>query len=201
MKRIISIILIVGILGGIIFFAVKSYNKNDGNLNVIGLPSINSEESEEVFGVEPVVVGEVKKVDDTTNTFIHKGYNFTLNFPASMTASNFREGAGEQIQFQGTGGDWFQIYVTMWDEDGDITTARIKKDIPDIVINSPQNVIIGPKQIDGVGPHALIFFSKDSGLGETREVWFVQNGYLYQVTSKKSFDLKLGQVLSTINFN
>lgn len=201
MKKIISIILILGIIGGIIFFSVKYYNKKDGGPSVMGLPTMITETGEEVFVEEPVVAPEIKKVNATTNTFIHKGYNFTLNYPSNMTASNFREGGGEQIQFQGEGADWFQIFVTVWDEPGDITVARIKQDIPDIVITTPQKAIIGPRQKEGVGPHALIFFSKDSGLGETREVWFVSGGYLYQVTSRKSFDLKLGQILSTLSFN
>lgn len=201
MKKIISIVLIFGVIGGIIFFGIKYYKKNSGGLNVIGLPTYSSGDKEHLEKEESVIPVEVKKIDESNNTFVHKGYGFTLNFPSNMTASNFREGGGEQVQFQGDKGEWFQIYVTSWDEEGNITAERIKKDIPDIVILNPQNVILGPKQKEGIGPHALIFFSKDSGLGETREVWFVHGGHLFQVTSKKIFDLKLGQILSTLVFN
>ncbi len=151
--------------------------------------------------VEDVVAPEIKTVDVSTNTFIHKKYNFSFNYPSEFKTSNFNEGGGEQILFNSINGDWFQIYITPWDEEETITSERIKKDLPSMVINSPQNAILGPRQKDGVGPHALIFFSKDSSLGETREVWYVMNGSLYQITTYKRLDAMIGKVLSTLVFN
>ncbi len=72
---------------------------------------------------------------------------------------------------------------------------------PDIVINNAQNVILGPRKKVGVGPRALILFSKDSSLGDTREVWFVMNGNLYQITTYKRLDTMIGKILSTLVFN
>lgn len=184
---------------------------------VFGLIKFSEERNDELsFAVDEVVPGEIKKVDADTNTFIHKGYGFSLNFPSNMTASNFREGEGEQVLFQGDNGDWFQIYITPWDEGKTITPERIKQDLPDIVIKDPQTVIIGPRQKEGIGPNAIIFFSKDSNLGETREIWFVypdlsrassrEQGrgvasFLYQITTYKRLDVMLGVVLSTLTFN
>ena len=190
-------ILVLVIVLVIIFLFVKFSKNNNGGITEDLIIDDDKTSSNVVEGVIP---GEVKKVDEKTNAFIHKQYGFSLDYPSNMKASNFKEGDGEQIIFQGSNGDWFQMYITPWDEEGDITSARIKKDLPDILIKDPQNVIIGPKQKEGVGPHALIFWSYDSGLGDTREVWFVQNGNLYQVTTYKKLDLMLGQILSTLTF-
>ena len=83
-----------------------------------------------------------------------------------------------------------------FDEPGPITPLRIEKDIPDIVIESPQEVLIGKdKKIQ-----ALIFFSKNESLGRTREVWFVRNGNLYQLTAYADLDGLIGPVLETLKF-
>jgi len=175
-------------------------------INSIGEVLVNEDKTS--FSKDEVIPGEIQEVDEDTNTFIHKQYGFSLNYPSSLTVSNFREGDGELVLFQGDNGDWLQIYIMPWDEEGDITVERIKEDLPDLLILDPQRVIIGPKQKEGIGPNALIFFSQDSGLGETREVWFIYPepsrgaaSYLYQVTTYKRLDSVIGTVLSTLNFD
>ena len=186
--------IIIGII--IIALAVFAFIK------FFGKESQNTQNTQEtgVVVVNDVVPGEVKKLDEENNTFIHKGYGFSLNFPINMTASNFKEGDGEQIIFQGDNGDWFQMYVSPWDEDEDISVARIKQDLPELVISNPQRVVLGPKQAEGIGPNALIFYSQDSGLGETREIWFIYESNLYQVTTYKRLDAMVGKILSTLEF-
>lgn len=197
MRKKIFIILGLLLLGFMIFKYIPKVRPVD---NVIDIKSISENDEQNAGNLEPVVEPDIKKIDDSTNTYVHKKYNFTFNFPSNLKTSNFNEGDGEQIQFREAKGDWFQIYITPWDEGDTITPERIKKDIPDIVIKEPQHVIIGPGQKDGVGPHALIFLSKDSSLGETREVWFAMNGNLYQITTYKRLDALVGEVLSTLVF-
>lgn len=197
MKKMILIIVGVLVIGGVIFSFYK-FSKN-GKLSTVELGV--TETVDETEPIEEVVPPEIKKVDSSINTYVHKKYNFTFNFPSEYKTSNFNEGAGEQILFNASKGDWFQIYITPWDEGEIVTPERVKKDLPDIVIKEPQQVILGPTQKDGVGPHALIFFSKDSSLGETREIWFVENGSLYQITTYKRLDAVIGNVLSTLVFN
>lgn len=196
MKKIIIFLVLAGLAGGVFFFLKP---------NPMSLTTLNNTESSNDTEPEAisndVIPGEIKKVDSETNMFVHKGYGFSVEFPKGMTATNFIEGDGEQILFQDDSKKmWFQMYVTPWDETDDISVARIRKDLPNIVIKEPQTVIIGPKQKEGIGPKALIFFSTDSGLGETREVWFVQDGNLYQITTYKRLDAVIGQILSTLAF-
>ena len=185
-KKIIIGIIIIALA---VFAFIKFFGKESQDKQETGAVVVND-----------VVPGEVKKLDEENNTFIHKGYGFSLNFPINMTASNFKEGDGEQIIFQGDNGDWFQMYVSPWDEDEDISVARIKQDLPELVISNPQRVVLGPKQAEGIGPNALIFYSKDSGLGDTREIWFIYESNLYQATTYKRLDAMVGQILSTLDF-
>jgi hypothetical protein len=190
--KIIIILFVLIIVGG---FAYLKYPKNTiQKTNEIPV----QEESQ--AQIDDIVPGEIKNVNESYNTFTHKKYGFSFEYPSNMSASNFAEGEGEQVVFQGDNKDWFQIYITPWDENGDITVNRIKKDLPDILISDPQTVILGPKQKEGIGPKALIFWSKDSGLGDTREVWFVYEGNLYQLTTYKRLDQMVGKVLSTLTF-
>ena len=203
MCKLIKIIIGIIIITLAVFAFIKFYGNKDQDTQ-------NTQETGVVV-VNDVVAGEVKKLDEENNTFIHKGYGFSLNFPINMTASNFKEGDGEQIIFQGDNGspagEWFQMYVSPWDEDEDITVARIKQDLPEIMITDPKRVVLGPKQAEGIGPNALIFYSQDSGLGDTREIWFIYPepgrgvySYLYQVTTYKRLDAMIGKILSTLSF-
>jgi hypothetical protein len=195
MKKILILIGVVVIT--VWLFGFKKAGQDVSTDNDGGETSVNA--TDEVVDVVP---GEIQKVDENNNTFVHRQYGFSLVYPASMTASNFREGDGEMILFQDSkNGDWFQIYITPWDEEADVSVERIKQDMPDLLIDSPQTVLLGPKQKEGIGPRALIFWSRDSGLGDTREVWFVQNGNLYHITTSKKLDTMLGKVLSTVVFN
>ncbi len=194
--KIVFILIGLAVLGGIVFSFYK-FSKNGGITPPIG---VALEQDVVKESLPEVATPEIKKVDSETNTFTHTKYNFSFNYPSNLKTSNFSEGGGEQVLFQGKD-VWFQVYITSWDEEGGITATRIKKDLPNITIVSPQQVILGPRQKDGIGPKAIIFFSKDSSLGETREIWFVENGNLYQITTYKRLDTMIGQVLSTLVFN
>jgi hypothetical protein len=196
MKKVSWFIIILFIISVIIFSFIK-FNKN-GKLDSDNLNKQNIIDESNI-SLDEVIFPDIKKVSDSLNTYYHKKYNFSFDYPSTFKTSNFIEGDGEQIQFQSDSGDWFQIYVTPWDEADIITPERIKKDLPSIVIKEPQQVIIGPKQKDGIGPHALIFYSKD-GFTETREIWFVENGYLFQITTYKRLDSVIGSILSTLVF-
>lgn len=196
-KNLLILIIITLFFGAGLYFL--NFDKN-GDLNSSGIDDSNFSLDTDVSKLEEVVAPNIEKINDSLNTYIHKKYNFSFDYPSSFKTSNFMEGEGEQIQFHSPNGDWFQIYITPWDEGENITPERIKKDLPKILINNPQQVVLGPKQKDGVGARALIFFSRDESLGDTREVWFVVNGYLYQITTYKKLDTVVGKVLSTLVF-
>jgi hypothetical protein len=54
------------------------------------------------------------------------------------------------------------------------------------------------KEMDGA--RGTMFFSSYPRLNDTREVWFIHGGYLYEVTTFKQLDSWLGQIMQTWKF-
>ena len=137
-------------------------------------------------------------------------YGFSFEYPEEMNITNFEEAGGDIIFLQDTNKTQspetqnigFQVFVMPFDETGPITPARIKRDLPQMVVYEPRNVIIGKDRFP-----ALIFFAEDSGFGRSREVWFVYptepypNGnYLYQVSTYAGLDAMIGRVMESWRF-
>ena len=96
-------------------------------------------------------------------------------------------------------GNSFQIFITPFDENGPITPERIKKDLPNAVVENPTPVKVA-------GAQALSFVGAGDGF-KTAEVWFVwppepyPNGnYLYQITSRLEDAALIENILKTWRF-
>ncbi len=152
-----------------------------------------------------------------SKTYYNKELGIYFNYPEGFNVSGFAEGdAGYTILAQKPNAkESFQIFVSDFDEPGPITPERVKKDVPDMVIEDPKQVLIGmfstssnnnnfsssgvEKLPSGKIP-ALIFFGKSESLGRTREVWFVHSGKLYQLTTYADLDSLIGPILETLRF-
>jgi hypothetical protein len=86
----------------------------------------------------------------------------------------------------------FQIYAIPYSGDH-IDDARFKLDQPSGVIKDPLDVMI-----DGV--RGTMFFGQNAIMGDTREVWFIRKGFLYEVTTYKQLDEWLGEIMKTWKF-
>ena len=140
--------------------------------------------------------------------FTHPLYGFSVEYPEELDITTFDEGeGGETIIFQSREDEsveleekvGFQIFVSPFEEDSVLTLERIREDLPFAIIEEPVEVIIGKKT--GIDIQALVFWSEDPAIGRTREVWFVHDNYLYEVTSFAHLDTLLAGILSTWNFN
>ena len=118
-------------------------------------------------------------------------YRFALLYPANLSVQEFDEGGGARtIIFQNEQvAQGFQIFVVPYSAT-QVSTQRFKADQPSGVIEEPHNIAID-------GAFATIFFGKDALLGETREVWFIHAGYLFEVTTPKVLDDWLGTIMQT----
>lgn len=71
----------------------------------------------------------------------------------------------------------FQIFIVPYNGTV-ITPERFKKDVPSGVIKDKEETQIGDS-----GVKAITFHSYDKILGATREVWFIKDGYLFEITT------------------
>ncbi len=93
-------------------------------------------------------------------------------------------------------GNGIQIVITQLGEDIKILDeARIRADLPDLLIEQPQMVAVGG------GNTGLAFKSNNPAFGgASREVWFVKNSNLYQIVTYDRLQPLLSAVFSTFTF-
>ena len=125
--------------------------------------------------------------------FKSEPFRFALIIPEKMSVGEFAEsGDARTYVFSGVDTPSFQIYVTPYGKDI-IDAERFKLDQPSGVILEQQEVSIG-------GVRAVAFFGKNDVMGETREVWFVREGLLYEVTTEKENDAWLSAMMAQWQF-
>jgi hypothetical protein len=126
--------------------------------------------------------------------YYNEHYHFALFYPSNLTVSNFDEGGGAMsLSFQNVeAGQGFQIFVVPYNA-SQVTPAQFKKDEPSGVRQGAHDVMID-------GATAASFYSTDTALGETAEIWFIHGGYLFEVTTLKPLAAWLSEIMSTWQF-
>lgn len=136
-------------------------------------------------------------------TYADDVYDFSFKHPDGFSALKMPDAGGDLILVQGPADKTFQVFVSPFDEPAsELTSDRIKFDLPDMEVINPEQIAIG-----GEGIPALMFNSKHESLGDTREVWFVwppdplpHGNYLYQISAYANLDAFLGPILETWRF-
>ena len=110
-------------------------------------------------------------------TYKNAKYNFSFEYPKGFSAAEFVEReATDVILIQNTETQrGFQIAISPFGGPDLITPEMILKDIPEMKINKPENTTSN-------GIRALEFLSDDGGASKA-EIWFIRQGYLYQITA------------------
>lgn len=141
-----------------------------------------------------VVLGWSRTPPDGSTTYRSERYHFELFHPKALSVQEFDEGGGAQtITFQDlAGGQGFQIFIVPYGE-SQVSQDRFKRDIPSGIRTDMTNITID-------GATGAAFYSKDALLGDTREVWFIHDGHLFEVTAPKSLDHWLGEIMLTWRF-
>lgn len=189
--KIIRILSVIALVGAAVWFFSSRSPEIVKSLNFFSGSAEPSQDQQPVS----VPVGDVSAV------YTHPTYGFSFRYPEGFTVNSFSDESGETIlvQKEGRVKEGFQIFISEFDEPGPITPERIHIDVPNMVVEEPQEVMIGGSG-QGLGVRALVFFSHDPSLGRTREVWFVHGGYLYQVTARAEFDAELSKIMATFRF-
>jgi hypothetical protein len=196
-----AIFLIIG--AGIYFFIAAGRNSELIEAQDTSAPSSGAIEMGTSALMLPSNVSVPKPASETTPTTVAAGdmrsyentkFHFRLSFPKNLSVREFTEAGGEltvTLSDEATG-EGFQIFATPY-KSSQITTDRFRLDEPSGVYNSPVDVFV-----DGV--RATMFFGSNTIMGDTREVWFIRKGYLYEVTTYKELDEWLGQIMQTWKF-
>lgn len=132
----------------------------------------------------------------TTPAFSYSSaqYHFSLTYPAALQIETYTEQSGAQtITFEAPASEeGFQVYIQAY-SGSQVTSQQFAQDEPSGVIQDQTNVVID-------GTPAVMFFGNNSSMGDTREVWFIHGGYLYEVTTYKALDTWLAQIMNTWKF-
>jgi hypothetical protein len=116
-------------------------------------------------------------VPDGYIQYRNEKYQFSFyHSPEGVVHQYEEEGGAQTVTLEDRErGRGLQIFVVPYSE-STISEERFRMDVPSRVRNDVENT-----QVDGV--QAVTFRSKDASLGDTREVWFIHKGYLYEVTT------------------
>lgn len=184
MKHPVLFLVIAFVFGAIVGYVVATYLKPTTVGSVDPLQNVTRLS-------EGVIVGK----NATTKTFTHSLIGFSLEYPSDLEVAEFDEGQGARtILFQKPGEQHgFQMFIVPYQGDT-ISPERIAKDIPSRVLKDPVEVILGENT------RATVFWSESPTIGQTREVWFIRNGYLFEITTYAEMDTWLAGILSTIQF-
>lgn len=121
-------------------------------------------------------------------------HHFSILYPKELKAQFFDEkNSTITVTFETSSQDkGFQIFATPYNLP-QVSQERFAMDVPSGVMLEPTEVLVG-------GAPAMMFFSTDALMGETREVWFIHNSILYEITTQKANDAWLSQIMKSWEF-
>ena len=150
----------------------------------------------EVFTVRTDIleVSEVREVPVGLQEYQSILYKFSLLYSQEFEVKEISEGEGAvTIVFQDVKeGKGFQIFILPYIL-AQVSEERFKKDIQSGVRTDSVDITID-------GAIGASFVSKDATLGETREIWFINNNFLYEVTTLKPLETQLFEIMQTWSF-
>jgi len=129
--------------------------------------------------------------------YTNSDYHFSLRMPEGFHAGELpNDAGGKTIILQDTSGQGVQIYVSPYPDDIKVLTMDdVRGNIPDMQVSDAQEVDIG-NNYKGVA-----FLSDNEAFdGASREVWFVFNKNLYQISTYARFDPLLKEMFGAWKF-
>jgi len=133
-------------------------------------------------------------IPDGWREYRNSTYRFSLLHPQALEVKEYpEEGNAMTITFQDIKKkEGFQLFIVPYQEP-QVSEERFKKDIPSGVRIDLTNITVDSAT-------GAAFYSSNVALGETREVWFIHGGYLYEVTTLKLLDAWMDEIIQTWKF-
>ncbi len=201
-----SVALILLAAAGVYFRQGGGGESDNGAGETVGEPAARQADTPERGEVKEVQGGQAKR-------YVSEPYGFSFQVPSDFSLGEFDEAGGRLVLVQapsagsgqGTGGQddpsstsgpTFQVFITAWDEpEQSLTPERIREDVPDLVIRRPEAL-----SMEGGSRQALTFVGESERFGTTREVWMVNDGWLFQVITSAENQKALSKILNTWQF-
>lgn len=178
----ISCICVVLCIGALVFFTQR---KKD-----VAQPAVISLE-QEVTVTKPFFAPQ--QLANGNKFYLNRLLKFSVVYPGNLDVQEYGQGNTSTIVFEDVSTqEGFQVFVVPYEEQV-VSDERFKMDVPSGVMKDPVDILV-----DGV--RATMFFSHNSLLGETREVWFIKDGFLYEVTARKDLDGWLSEIIRNWKF-
>src|SRR3989338_6495017 len=181
-KFIAIIVVLIAVAAGVYLFVYKDFKISNPKSENLGAPAL---------GENPV------DKSNLTETYTSPYYGFAYKYPKGFNATELDDDSGNTVLVQNAEEKkGFQVYITPFDEAEPLNGVRILEDLPASEVIDPKDVLIGEEKTI----NAVIFLSTNSSFGKTREVWFVRDGFLYQVTTYEGQDNFIGPIVETWKF-
>ena len=133
-----------------------------------------------------------------TKKYENTQYGFSFNYPAGFTVSEFTEEEGRIsliIQNEETK-QAVQFFITPYNDNSfEVSSERIKRDIPDLPFSNSADVVVGGKA------NGAAFFSENEAFkGQTAEVWFADGKIFFQATASAKDARLLEEIVKSWRF-
>lgn len=150
----------------------------------------------EIFDMGTAAENSTTENSSSTIAFTHPDFGFTITYPSNYTLGSFPEGDGDMVLLQDkTSKKGFQVFISAYDEKENLSIEVIRKSLLTMRVSNDKNFTLGTEEIPAIG------FDGENAGKETREVWFVIDGNLYQCTSYVEVGAEMEKVLQSITFN
>lgn len=168
--------IIFAVVGGSFYYLYKN-NTHTGEQSMVELDSS--------------VIVLRKDIPQGWKEYRNEQYKFSVLHPRTLSVSErFEVGGVITIVFENIKEQkGFQVFIVPYTED-QISEERFRKDVPSGIRKNIEDITI-----DGIS--AVAFYSMDEYLGDIREVWFIAHGFLYEVSTIKSYEKTLSDILLT----
>ncbi len=142
---------------------------------------------------------EISPIQQSDGSLLYQNntYGFSVTYPNTLKVVEYAEAKESRtIAFESNSKDvdemGFEIYVTPYTQN-QISEKQFKLD-------ESSGVLIDQKEVLIDDVRGVIFYGNNSVMGDTREVWFIRNGFLYEVVTYKPLDEWLGRIMKTWKF-
>lgn len=121
-------------------------------------------------------------------------FGFSLTYPKYLRVKEYDDGtSASTITFEDEHGEkGFQIFIVPYSKDY-IENEQLKKDLPSGLVLEPTDIMV-----DSI--KATAFYSKNGTMGNTREIWFIYKGFLYEISTYKELGVWLAEIMRTWQF-